>query len=78
MLVSFDLKNCYECKHKDHTGGFSQGGSKSVCDHPNAKESATKRGVSKRLFLSGKSIWLKDIDKKIPNWCPLHHGFKYQ
>lgn len=76
MLVSFDLKNCFACQHSDHTGGFDPKGARLVCQHPSVIKCANEKGVSKKYF-HHMSLLIKD-DTKIPNWCPLHHGYKYQ
>jgi hypothetical protein len=42
MEVVIKIKTCNDCRHRDHTGGFTPGGAKPCCDHPFAVENMDK------------------------------------
>lgn len=38
LTLSITIKNCSECRHVGHSGNFTPGGAKPICDHPKASE----------------------------------------
>lgn len=66
MIISIQINSCTECRHWGHSGAFTKGGAKAVCDHD---VSCEKRGYD----------WRDRIIKtdKIPEWCPLKFGAKH-
>ncbi len=54
------INTCRDCRHVDHTGGFTKGGSKPCCNHPDI------------VTLKGNDCFKRIIKKieKIPGWCP--------
>ena len=79
MIIQIEIKNCRECKHCEHTGGFTKGGAKPGCNHPETVKSkgsdCFKRVIPNRISAGFKTI---REPKSIPNWCPMKNGFKYQ
>lgn len=75
MIVAVNIKNCLDCRHRDHSGAFTEGGAKLICGHSDS--CSTSR--AKMLGLE-KYDWRARIlneDLSIPEWCPLSHGSKY-
>ena len=33
MIISVQINSCTECRHWGHSGAFTKGGAKAVCDH---------------------------------------------
>lgn len=56
-----NIETCRDCRHRDHTGGFTPGGAKPCCGHPD---------TCQRL---GYDCFKRVIDPPniIPEWCPL-------
>lgn len=56
-----EIETCRDCRHCDHTGGFTPGGAKLCCGH--SKTCATKGfDCFKRVI---------EPPDMIPDWCPL-------
>ena len=62
MDITVTIKTCSECRHLGHSGAFTPGGARLVCEHSGDSDWAS-RVIAK--------------DKSIPDWCPLKHGAKY-
>jgi hypothetical protein len=79
LRIVIDIKNCSDCRHKDHSGVFTKGGARDICGHPNsvecaiANKSSVKRGDDKYHWRH------RVINKypKTPGWCPLIQGYNY-
>ena len=70
--IKFTIKNCNECRHRDHSGAFTPGGAKPICGHGDA---CVKRVAESKDKYDWKN---RVIDPKtIPDWCPLKRGSKY-
>jgi len=78
MKITIEIKNCSECTHCEHTGGFTKGGAKPCCNH---KDTVRKRGDNcfNRVIPYRLSEGFRTVrePKKIPVWCPLKNGGKY-
>ena len=73
--ITTHIQNCDECPYCDHSGAFTPGGAKPICNHPKILETKgydwDKRVIPYRrefIFNDERSI-LKP--KRIPDWCPL-------
>ena len=81
MEIRIQINKCSDCKHGNHTGGFTKGGAKPCCDHTiTVKESGCN--PFDRIIPYKKVYWdLYDkefpVAKKIPVWCPLKRGYPY-
>lgn len=62
MTKVIKVSNCHECPHVSHSGAFTVGGARTICDHD---EACRKRGHEwhKRT--------IKKEDGTPPSWCPL-------
>lgn len=86
IKINKTIKNCEECRHIDHSGGFTPGGAKPVCDHPKAVDMA---GTGKDKYhwkhrvIPYKRVMLDELrsvrrpKNSIPEWCPLKNGCEY-
>lgn len=83
MIVKVHIQNCSDCRHKDHSGAFTLGGSIDICRHPNSPKNGYVRGVRNfnditkenvRKIFGPKEINLRG---EIPEWCPLKLGCSY-
>ena len=88
MLITVEVNYCRQCRHVDHSGGFTKGGARTICGHSDACEVRK----SKEEFTAEYPMYAKEFDgdfkyhwynriieneKKIPDWCPLKHGSCY-
>lgn len=66
VVVTKRLTHCGQCRHKDHSGGYTPGGPKPICQH---SATCAARG----------SDWKNRVIEgvKIPVWCPLRSGAEY-
>lgn len=71
MKIEVEIRSCYDCRYLGHSGAFTKGGAKLVCEHPDALPS--------RIHGDDKYHWRHRVvnGKKIPSWCPLRHGSQY-
>lgn len=47
MEIKINIKTCKDCCHLSHSGAFTKGGAKPVCDHPDAVKCVNySRGIS--------------------------------
>jgi hypothetical protein len=80
MEITIQINNCGECKHGDHTGGYTKGGAKPCCNHD---ITVKEKGFDcfKRIIPYKTELGYRDreihIAKRIPIWCPLKRGCKY-
>lgn len=77
MSVSIEIKNCGDCMYLEHSGAFTPGGAKPVCNGPDAVDTFTKNkkvNSNKKRFPDDKYHWrhrvIRDTNK-IHNHCPL-------
>lgn len=68
LTVSVVLKNCWECRHINHTGALTRGKIKRWCSHDSDLGIASREGYNDRI--------IRNPDKIPPN-CPLKLGAKY-
>jgi hypothetical protein len=89
MLITVEVKNCGQCRHRDHSGAFTKGGARQICGHSDA----CKARRSLEEFAGEYPMYANDIkcrkdwkyhwynrivnEKTIPDWCPLKHGSAY-
>ena len=78
LKVVVTLETCFDCRSIDHSGAFTKGGVKTICNHNDAVEFFT---VGKTLRNKrDKYHWRHRVIKnpyKIPGLCPLRHERKY-
>ena len=88
-----DIVNCGTCYHRKHSGSFTLGGAKSICDHPdcsvtvkkmyNLKDEDANRNDKNYKIEDQCYYWRNRLVEsffllgKIPKFCPLKNGFKY-
>ena len=92
MLITVEVNNCRQCRHRDHSGGFTHGGARGICGHSDScKERKTIAEFEAEYpmyagEMSGdKKNWryhwynriVDENENKIPSWCPLKHGSSY-
>ena len=70
-----NIDNCEQCPHNDHTGGFTQGGAKPTCGHPETIDSKGHDCFLRVIpyFTTRRGI---HMPKMIPAWCPLNDAPK--
>ena len=90
IVIEVALDCCRQCRHIGHSGSFTHGGARSICDHPDACEARRSPAV----FIKEYPMYAKDVkdraadwkyhwynrivdDRYIPDWCPLKHGSSY-
>ena len=73
MRVVVDIKNCGDCRHLDHSGAFTPGGAKDVCDHRNASSTSTLKRHKEKWHWKNRVVRAD----RIPSWCPLKAGGNY-
>jgi len=79
IQITIDIEDCQaDCTHAGHSGGFTRGGPRTLCDHPESVKYATRCKTSVKDD-DDKFHWRHRVVKsgKIPGWCPLRHGCKY-
>jgi hypothetical protein len=77
MEITVNIKTCKDCRHRDHSGAFTEGGAKPICGHSGSIMSGKK---AKLEGIKNPYHWkyrVLDSDLNIPNWCPLKKGCKY-
>ena len=74
MFITIELLSCMDCRHKDHSGAFTPGGAKPVCDHDDAPCGPTSIKAEDRYHWKYRVI---NKYPEIPSWCPLKNGSKY-
>ena len=42
MLITVKIKYCHQCHYVDHSGAFTPGGAKPICQHPDVIEIVAK------------------------------------
>lgn len=73
--IIIKIERCEDCPHKDHTGGFTKGGPKPCCHHPNVVESRGHNCFNR--VIPYKDEYVPRLERearltiKIPDWCPL-------
>jgi hypothetical protein len=88
MQITIIITDCNDCRHRDHSGAFTKGGTKPICGHPLAVDYATKDKKFPKPPIKGsgkdeKYHWRHRVLKKdgdllkIPGWCPLKFGEGY-
>jgi hypothetical protein len=89
MEVTVKIETCDDCRHRDHTGGFTPGGAKPCCHHPVtvAFNDGHKVIPYKNEYPDNRNVFHKHtfntemkpirIPKGIPDWCALKRGEKY-
>jgi hypothetical protein len=80
MQVTVIINKCRQCRHLGHSGAFTKGGAKPVCEHDSAVEEATALKACKG---DDKYHWRHRVPKYpdrqdgMPSWCPLRRGHRY-
>ena len=70
-MVTLEIKSCGGCPYVGHSGGFTPGGAKPVCDHNDAVDRVCQfKNVSKKDRWHWKYRKVT-LDGAIPVWCPL-------
>jgi hypothetical protein len=79
MQITVTIDKCSECRHFNHSGGFTPGGAQWICGHSGS--------IPSRRSVKGDNYHWKhrvlnpedpiEYPVKIPNWCPLKRGAKY-
>ncbi len=93
MEIKINIKTCLDCDHVGHSGAFTKGGAKPICEHSYAAECVWKekqedpdaekywdwkyRVIPYRTKINNDLNVKYREPKKIPSWCPLKHGYKY-
>ncbi len=80
MQITVEIKDCQECRHEGHSGAFTPGGAKPVCDHKEAVDYATQNKQVNKKNKDDRYHWRHRViknTKKIPSWCPLTYGCRY-
>ena len=93
MDITVEIKDCVDCRHLDHSGGFTVRGTRSICGHSDACAIRVTKAKFKTEYPEYKTQdlthwkhhWFHRVltsssgknIKKIPNWCPLKHGSRY-
>ncbi len=75
MIVAVNIRKCSDCRHKDHSGAFTEGGAKQICGHQDACSTSRAKNLG-----FDKYDWRARVlnnDLSIPEWCPLSKGSKY-
>lgn len=72
MEVTVEIKNCRGCHHVGHSGGYTPGGAKIICGHPDIVKIIGCWDWKQRVI---KESWM-DHDE-IPVFCPMLNGYKY-
>jgi len=73
VLVTTELNSCSDCSHHDHSGAFTPGGARPVCNHRTVCESRGYewqcRIVPHHMIkgINGRPTYELD---EIPDWCP--------
>lgn len=42
LKICVEVRNCFDCRHKDHSGAFTLGGAKRICSHPDVSDIVSK------------------------------------
>lgn len=70
--IVINIKNCNDCPHVDHSGGFTPGGAKDTCGNGNTCM------VRANIHTDEPYHWIHRVLKEdkngkliIPDWCPL-------
>jgi hypothetical protein len=74
VTIEITIKRCTECRHLSHSGGFTVGEAKPVCDHPKAVNCFAKDIKDDKYDWKHRVI---RINKAIPDKCPLKNGYGY-
>lgn len=78
MIITKEIKTCYDCEFVDHTGAFTKGGAKPCCRHPetiaNRGDNCFKRVIPYDTSESYRGRMEEHTVKKIPSWCPYKKG----
>ena len=74
VSIAFTLNHCRQCAHIGHSGGFTKGGARTICEHNDATETLQKLGAlaSKKSFKRAYPEYAGDA-KDNENWG--HHWF---
>lgn len=73
MDIIVKIDGYKDCRHRDHSGAFTQGGAKPICGHPQATEHFTTPEAPDRYHWKYRVV---NIDV-IPACCPLRAGANY-
>jgi len=79
MQIIVQINSCAECRHRDHSGAFTPGGSRPICGHSKAVKTFTQFKTFKPGKEDDKWHWRHRVldMKKIPGKCPLVLGYLY-
>lgn len=61
-----EVYTCYQCPHRDHSGGYTKGGAFMLCN-----KTSPPRKLNPRAKPSTEPFHGRDFDGEIPAWCPL-------
>ena len=92
MLITVEVNSCRQCRHRDHSGGFTHGGARGICGHSDSCKERKSIDEFKTEYpmyadeMNGdmknwKYHWYNRIvdenENEIPSWCPLKSGSSY-
>ena len=73
IVAKVTIRNCSECRHRGHSGAFTQGGAKPVCDHDGAVDTFGA-GKMDRYHWRHRVV---NLNTDPPAKCPLRNGGSY-
>lgn len=84
MTIEVAINSCADCRHLDHSGGWTPGGAQQICGHASAAYASYGPGFGKQepYHWKHRVIYRPNptasvIAAPIPDWCPLKHGAGY-
>ena len=75
MIIEVEINKCSDCIHLDHSGAFTEGGSKPICNHEDAF--CTARAKQMGCTRYDWKYRVVTTDGPLPDWCPLKTGSQY-
>lgn len=84
MTITVSINSCADCRHLDHSGAFTEGGTQMICGHSDATRAPYAPGAGEPDPYHWKHRVINKADPivsvrgaPIPYWCPLEHGAEY-
>ena len=68
MSVYIEINTCHRCPHADHSGAFTPGGAKPVCNHDAVLRRVQESGVPDYYHWRHR---IRPNGGRVPRWCPL-------
>jgi len=75
--VTVVINKCPDCRHCGHSGSFTTGGAKPICDHPKVFRYVEGDDGWECRVIPYSATENGRVPKRIPAWCPLRHGENY-